>query len=60
MRCIMDVKGLMPWSRSRNLPASRFSGEDNPFLALHREMNRTFDDFLRGVDRHGIGTLLEG
>ncbi|MCG7358125.1 hypothetical protein [Roseomonas mucosa] len=56
----MDVKGLMPWSRSRNLPASRFSGEDNPFLALHREMNRTFDDFLRGVDRHGIGTLLEG
>jgi HSP20 family protein len=46
----MDVKGLMPWSRSRNLPTSRFSGDDNPFLALHREMNRTFDDFLRGFD----------
>jgi HSP20 family protein len=46
----MDVKGLMPWSRNRNMPASRYSGEENPFLALHREMNRTFDDFLRSFD----------
>ncbi|WP_424140303.1 Hsp20/alpha crystallin family protein [Roseomonas chloroacetimidivorans] len=44
----MDMKGLMPWSRDRNVPASRYSGDENPLLALHREMNRTFDDFLRG------------
>ena len=31
------------------MPASR-QGEEHPFLALHREMNRMFDNFFRGFD----------
>lgn len=45
----MDVRGLVPWGRNRNV-AARYSGDENPFLALHREMNRMFDDFTRGFD----------
>src|SRR3954453_22719652 len=29
---------------------SRQSDEQNPVLALHREMNRVFDNFFRGMD----------
>lgn len=46
----MDVKSLIPWGRNRNTPALRYSQEVSPFLALHREMNRLFDDFFRGFD----------
>jgi len=40
---------LIPWSRNRNMPAPRQTDE-HPFLALHREMNRMFDNFFRGFD----------
>ncbi|HZS82116.1 MAG TPA: Hsp20/alpha crystallin family protein [Stellaceae bacterium] len=46
----MDVKSLIPWGRNRNAPALRYAEEASPFLALHREMNRLFDDFFRGWD----------
>jgi HSP20 family protein len=51
----MDVKTLIPWGRNRNAPAPRYSEETSPFLALHREMNRLFDDFFRGFDLPGPG-----
>jgi len=51
----MNVKNLVPWSKNRNLEKSRFAESSSPFLALHREMNRMFDDFLRDVDVPGRG-----
>jgi HSP20 family protein len=52
----MNVKDLVPWGKNRNLEKTRFAEAGSPFLALHREMNRMFDDFLRDFDvrgRHG-------
>ncbi|PDT83783.1 Hsp20/alpha crystallin family protein [Sinorhizobium sp. BJ1] len=47
----MNVRDLIPWSRGQGqLPASYREGDRNPFLALHREMNRLFDDAFRGFD----------
>jgi len=46
----MNVKSLIPWGRSREVTPLRYSEETNPLLALHREMNRVFDDFFRGFD----------
>jgi HSP20 family protein len=50
----MNMRDLIPWGRNRNLPASTPSDNANPFLALHREMNRMFDDFARGFDLPGF------
>jgi HSP20 family protein len=44
----MAVRDLIPWGRERVPAPTR--AEQNPFLALHREMNRVFDDFFRGFD----------
>jgi HSP20 family protein len=46
----MSVKDLIPWGRSTNAPVpSRMRDEPmSPFLALHREMNRLFDDVFAG------------
>jgi HSP20 family protein len=45
----MAIRDLIPWNRRRDVPVRR--GEDlNPFLALHREVNRLFDDVFRGFD----------
>jgi HSP20 family protein len=45
----MTIKDLIPWNRGRSLPLPR--DEDmHPFLAMHREMNRMFDDVFRGFD----------
>ena len=46
----MNMRDLIPSGRNRNLPATSLSDNANPFLALHREMNRIFDDFARGFD----------
>ena len=45
----MAFKDLVPWKRGRDI-AVRRGEEGNPFLMLHREMNRLFDDFFRGFD----------
>lgn len=42
----MNMKSLIPWGKSRNVETSRYPEVASPFLALHREMNRVFDEFL--------------
>ncbi|MFQ3455185.1 Hsp20/alpha crystallin family protein [Bradyrhizobium sp. BEA-2-5] len=45
----MALRDLIPWNDgSRDLSLQR--NEPNPFLALHREMNRLFDDAFRSFD----------
>jgi HSP20 family protein len=43
----MAIRDLMPWNRSRDVTVRR-GGETDPFLMLHREMNRLFEGFSRG------------
>jgi HSP20 family protein len=45
----MTIRDLIPWNRSREV-AVRRGEEANPFLTLHREMNRLFDDVFRSFD----------
>jgi HSP20 family protein len=45
----MAIRDLIPWNRRRDVPVRR--DEDfNPFLTLHREVNRLFDEVFRGFD----------
>jgi HSP20 family protein len=48
----MSVRDLIPWGRNNgNQLPSVFRDEDrDPFLSLHREVNRLFDDAFRGYD----------
>jgi HSP20 family protein len=48
----MALTDLVPWGRNRSTAPQRFAEAGDPFLALHREVNRMFDDFARGF---GIG-----
>jgi HSP20 family protein len=58
----MAFRDMIPWSKQQ-LAQSRDSFD--PFFTLHREMNRLFDDALRGfgqfgsLDRMG-GPMMEG
>lgn len=47
----MNVRDLIPWDRNErsSVPAFR-NDEGNPFLTLHREMNRLFDDVFGRFD----------
>jgi HSP20 family protein len=46
----MAIKDLIPWNnRGREVGLQR-STEVHPFLTLHRETNRMFDDVFRGFD----------
>ena len=51
----MAIKDLIPWNnRGREIGFQR--GTDiHPFFALHREMNRLFDDVFRGFDLAPFG-----
>jgi HSP20 family protein len=51
----MTIRDLIPWNRSRDV-AVRRGEEFNPFLTLHREMNRLFDDVSRGFDLAPFGS----
>lgn len=45
----MNIQSLIPWSRGGERAMSVFDrSEADPFLALHRDVNRLFDDALRG------------
>lgn len=46
----MAVRDLLPWGRgtSPSVPSSPSGEPMNPFLTLHREMNRLFDDVFSG------------
>ena len=47
----MSVRDLIPWGREESRVPSLFrSDERDPFLSLHREVNRLFDDVFRGFD----------
>jgi len=47
----MTIRDMIPWSRGAATPPSiRAEADWSPFLSLHREMNRLFDDVFRGVD----------
>jgi HSP20 family protein len=47
----MAIRDLIPWNNNRGREVSVRRGEEiNPFLALHREMNRLFDDAFRSFD----------
>jgi HSP20 family protein len=48
----MALTDLVPWGRNRSVTNQRSTEEGDPFLALHREINRMFDDVARGF---GIG-----
>jgi HSP20 family protein len=51
----MTLRDLIPWS-SRGREVSVHRGEEtSPFLTLHREMNRLFDDVFRGFDLSPAG-----
>src|SRR5919109_1325511 len=43
----MNVRDLIPWGRSETRVAARPEAMD-PFFALHREVNRLFDEVWRG------------
>jgi HSP20 family protein len=45
----MAIRDLIPWNRGRDVSVHR-GEETNPFLALHREVNRLFDDVFRAFD----------
>jgi HSP20 family protein len=47
----MAMRDLIPWGRNRSLPAPRDTEQANPLGALHREMNRLFDDFFDVFNR---------
>ncbi|WP_027145654.1 Hsp20/alpha crystallin family protein [Mesorhizobium sp. WSM3626] len=46
----MSVRDLIPWGRGNGdrAPSLFRDGERDPFLSLHREVNRLFDDVFRG------------
>jgi len=48
----MSVRDLIPWGRSNGnqIPSMFRDGERDPFLSLHREVNRLFDDVFRDFD----------
>jgi len=46
----MNMRDLIPWGRSQSAPSLYRDNEQNPFLALHREVNRLFDDVFRSFD----------
>ena len=51
----MALRDLIPWNnRGREMSVHR-GEEANPFLTLHREMNRLFDDVFRGFDLSPTG-----
>ncbi|MFW8588311.1 Hsp20/alpha crystallin family protein [Rhizobium beringeri] len=47
----MSVRDLISRGRGKSPVPTDYAGRDhNPFLALHREMNRLFDDVFRGFE----------
>jgi HSP20 family protein len=54
----MAVRDLIPWGRNRSsVPSTMQRGEElSPFLTLHREMNRLFDDVFNRFDS-GVPSL---
>ncbi|TJV37430.1 MAG: Hsp20/alpha crystallin family protein, partial [Mesorhizobium sp.] len=45
----MNMRDLIPWGRNNNQAPNIYGGGD-PFVSLHREVNRLFDDVLRSFE----------
>jgi HSP20 family protein len=57
----MSVRDLIPWSRGNDHAPSIYRGEMDPFLSLHRNVNRLFDDVLRDFDTPSMfGRMMPG
>jgi HSP20 family protein len=54
---MMNMRDLIPWGRNQQTTPSRYREEGDPFMTLHREMNRLFDDVFRTFDVAPLGTL---
>src|SRR5436309_1476 len=54
----MALRDLIPWNNngSRAMAARGNSAAADPFLALHREMNRLFDDAFHSFDIGPFGS----
>jgi len=52
----MGLKDLIPWNNGSREVGIHRGSDVNPFFALHREMNRMFDDVFRGLDLAPFGT----
>jgi HSP20 family protein len=52
----MNMRDLIPWGRTAQTP-TRYREEADPFMTLHREMNRLFDDVFRGFEAGPFGGL---
>ncbi|MFO7305165.1 MAG: Hsp20/alpha crystallin family protein [Gammaproteobacteria bacterium] len=50
----MAMRDLVPWIRRSRVPITRRQAT-NPFVALHEEMNRLFEDFWRDFEGDGFG-----
>jgi HSP20 family protein len=51
----MSVRDLIPWNRGNDQAPTIFRGEDmDPFLSLHRNVNRLFDEVFRGFDSPSV------
>lgn len=46
----MTVSDMIPWGRGGAKAPSIREADWSPYLSLHREMNRLFDDVFRGFD----------
>ena len=54
----MAIRDLIPWNSNRDRGIGIHRGIDaSPFLTLHREMNRMFDDVFRGFDIARFGSV---
>jgi HSP20 family protein len=49
MEDIMALRDLISWGREQPSVPSRRGEEVSPFLTLHREMNRLFDDVFNNI-----------
>ena len=54
----MNVRSLAPWNRNTPATTPTRSEAATPFLALHQQMNRLFDDVFRGFDLPAVGPSL--
>lgn len=53
----MNMRDLIPWGRNAQTTPSPYREEGDPFMTLHREMNRLFDDVFRGLDTAPFGSF---
>ena len=53
----MAIKDLIPWNSGSRAMTTQRGTDVHPFLALHREMNRMFDDVFRGFEMAPFGAF---